>query len=34
MSLLADLLGYMAPEIFKKEGHGKPVDVWAIGVIT
>ncbi|KAL7273353.1 Calcium/calmodulin-dependent protein kinase type I [Rhizina undulata] len=26
--------GYMAPEIFKKTGHGKAVDVWAIGVIT
>lgn len=26
--------GYMAPEIFNKTGHGKPVDVWAIGVIT
>jgi serine/threonine protein kinase len=26
--------GYMAPEIFKKIGHGKPVDLWAIGVIT
>ncbi|KAF2862622.1 putative calcium/calmodulin dependent protein kinase [Piedraia hortae CBS 480.64] len=26
--------GYMAPEIFRKSGHGKPVDVWAIGVIT
>ena len=26
--------GYMAPEIFKKSGHGKPVDVWAIGVIS
>jgi len=26
--------GYMAPEIFKKEGHNKPVDIWAIGVIT
>lgn len=25
---------YMAPEIFKKTGHHKPVDVWAIGVIT
>ncbi len=24
----------MAPEIFKKTGHGKPVDMWAIGVIT
>ncbi|ODV92863.1 hypothetical protein CANCADRAFT_13750, partial [Tortispora caseinolytica NRRL Y-17796] len=26
--------GYMAPEIFQKTGHGKPVDVWAIGVIA
>jgi serine/threonine protein kinase len=26
--------GYMAPEIFKKNGHGKPVDMWALGVIT
>lgn len=26
--------GYMAPEIFKKTGHGKPVDLWATGVIT
>ncbi|CAI2189351.1 7853_t:CDS:10, partial [Funneliformis geosporum] len=26
--------GYMAPEIFKRIGHGKPVDLWAIGVIT
>ncbi|KAI9799022.1 MAG: hypothetical protein M1825_004918 [Sarcosagium campestre] len=26
--------GYMAPEIFRKSGHGKPVDIWAIGVIT
>ncbi|KAF9434633.1 hypothetical protein BGZ76_007690 [Entomortierella beljakovae] len=26
--------GYMAPEIFQKRGHGKPVDMWALGVIT
>jgi calcium/calmodulin-dependent protein kinase I len=25
---------YMSPEMFNKTGHGKPVDVWAIGVIT
>ncbi|RIA79133.1 kinase-like domain-containing protein, partial [Glomus cerebriforme] len=25
---------YVAPEIFKKSGYGKPVDLWAIGVIT
>lgn len=24
----------MAPEIFRKSGHGKPVDIWALGVIT
>ncbi|KIY49698.1 Pkinase-domain-containing protein, partial [Fistulina hepatica ATCC 64428] len=26
--------GYMAPEIFKKTGHSKPVDIWAMGVVT
>ncbi|CCU77318.1 calcium/calmodulin dependent protein kinase [Blumeria hordei DH14] len=26
--------GYMAPEIFKKTGYGKSVDIWSIGVIT
>ncbi|MEA2189044.1 MAG: calcium/calmodulin-dependent protein kinase, partial [Solirubrobacteraceae bacterium] len=26
--------GYMAPEIFNKTGHGKAVDIWAMGVIT
>ncbi|KAE9366850.1 phosphorylase b kinase gamma catalytic chain [Stipitochalara longipes BDJ] len=26
--------GYMAPEIFRKTGYGKAVDMWAIGVIT
>jgi len=26
--------GYMAPEIFRKSGHGKPVDIWAMGVIV
>lgn len=37
MSLLTTTCGtpgYMAPEVFKKTGHGKPVDVWAIGVIA
>ncbi|PSR75649.1 hypothetical protein PHLCEN_2v8940 [Hermanssonia centrifuga] len=37
MQLLTEICGtpgYMAPEIFKKTGHGKPVDVWAMGVIT
>lgn len=27
-------VGLKAPEIFEKSGHGKPVDLWAIGVIT
>jgi calcium/calmodulin-dependent protein kinase I len=31
---LAGSLGYVAPEVLNKEGHGKPVDIWAIGVIT
>ncbi|KAJ7897804.1 kinase-like domain-containing protein, partial [Mycena leptocephala] len=26
--------GYMAPEIFRRQGHGKPVDIYAIGVVT
>ncbi|CAD6580500.1 MAG: hypothetical protein CYPHOPRED_001239 [Cyphobasidiales sp. Tagirdzhanova-0007] len=37
MSLLTTTCGtpgYMAPEVFRKTGHGKPVDVWAIGVIA
>jgi len=25
---------YMAPEIYKRMGHGKPVDIWAMGVTT
>ncbi|KAG9226893.1 hypothetical protein CCMSSC00406_0003434 [Pleurotus cornucopiae] len=36
LSLLTEICGtpgYMAPEIFKKS-HGKPVDIWAMGVIT
>lgn len=24
---------YMAPEVIKNEKYGKPVDIWAIGVI-
>ncbi|KAJ3326350.1 hypothetical protein HDV06_000226 [Boothiomyces sp. JEL0866] len=25
---------YMAPEIYLKTGHGKPVDIWAVGVMA
>ncbi|KAJ7030818.1 Pkinase-domain-containing protein [Mycena alexandri] len=37
LSLLTEICGtpgYMAPEIFMKTGHSKPVDVWAMGVVT
>ncbi|KAG8729973.1 hypothetical protein FRC11_007615, partial [Ceratobasidium sp. 423] len=27
-------LGYMAPETLKRAGHHKPVDIWAVGVMT
>ncbi|KAJ3337730.1 hypothetical protein HDU91_001394, partial [Kappamyces sp. JEL0680] len=26
--------GYMAPEVVLKKGHGKPVDMWSIGVMA
>ncbi|KAI8578786.1 hypothetical protein K450DRAFT_245517 [Umbelopsis ramanniana AG] len=26
--------GYVAPEVLLRKGYGKPVDIWAIGVIT
>lgn len=29
----AGSLGYAAPEIFGNEGHGKPCDVWSLGVV-
>ncbi|KAJ7918174.1 Pkinase-domain-containing protein [Mycena leptocephala] len=35
LSLLTEVCGtpgYMAPEIFRNTGHGKPVDIWAMGV--
>lgn len=31
---VAGSLAYVAPEVLSKDGHGKPVDVWATGVIT
>lgn len=27
------VLGYLAPEVLKNESYGKPVDIWACGVI-
>ncbi|KAJ2304944.1 Calcium/calmodulin-dependent protein kinase type I [Coemansia sp. RSA 2706] len=26
--------GYMAPEMIQRTGHGRPIDMWAVGVIT
>lgn len=26
--------GYAAPEVMGQQGHGKPVDMWSLGVIT
>ncbi|KAK7042202.1 calcium calmodulin dependent protein [Favolaschia claudopus] len=37
LSMLTEICGtpgYMAPEIFLKTGHSKPVDIWAMGVVT
>ncbi|CCK73513.1 serine/threonine-protein kinase NDAI_0G05300 [Naumovozyma dairenensis CBS 421] len=30
----AGSLGYVAPEVLTREGHGKPCDIWSLGVIT
>ena len=34
LSTMAGSFGYAAPEIMMKQGHGKPVDMWSLGVIT
>lgn len=31
---VAGSFGYAAPEVMLKRGHGKPVDMWSLGVIT
>lgn len=30
----AGSMGYVAPEVLMKEGHGKPCDIWSLGVIV
>lgn len=30
----AGSMGYVAPEVLTKRGHGKPCDIWSLGVIT
>ncbi|KAG6811134.1 hypothetical protein H0H92_008830 [Tricholoma furcatifolium] len=34
LTSVAGSLGYVAPEVLNMEGHGKPVDIWSIGIIT
>lgn len=34
LTTMAGSFGYAAPEVMLKMGHGKPVDMWSMGVIT
>lgn len=34
LTTMAGSFGYAAPEIMLKQGHGRPVDMWSLGVIT
>lgn len=34
LTSMAGSFGYAAPEVMEKKGHGKPVDMWSLGVIT
>lgn len=34
LTTMAGSFGYAAPEVMMKRGHGKPVDMWSLGVIT
>ncbi|KAI9760084.1 MAG: hypothetical protein M4579_001917 [Chaenotheca gracillima] len=34
LTTMAGSFGYAAPEVMMKQGHGKPVDMWSMGVIT
>ena len=34
LTTMAGSFGYAAPEIMLRMGHGKPVDMWSMGVIT
>lgn len=34
LTSMAGSFGYVAPEVLKKQGHGKAVDIWSTGIIT
>lgn len=34
LTTMAGSFGYAAPEVMLKQGHGKAVDMWSMGVIT
>jgi calcium/calmodulin-dependent protein kinase I len=34
LTTMAGSFGYAAPEVMERKGHGKPVDMWSLGVIT
>lgn len=34
LTTMAGSFGYAAPEVMLKQGHGKAVDMWSLGVIT
>ena len=34
LTTMAGSFGYAAPEVMLRRGHGKPVDMWSLGVIT
>lgn len=34
LNTMAGSFGYAAPEVMLKQGHGKPVDMWSLGVIA
>ncbi|KAJ1823233.1 Calmodulin-dependent protein kinase cmk2 [Coemansia sp. RSA 2675] len=34
LSTMCGSYGYAAPEVLLRQGHGKPVDVWSMGIVT
>ncbi|KAJ2777896.1 Calmodulin-dependent protein kinase cmk2 [Coemansia javaensis] len=34
LNTMCGSLGYVAPEIMLRQGHGKPVDIWSMGIVT